>query len=76
VVPRRPRAPATCLQHLRQRGARRGVPARTYADRLGTAKIGSASLSFKRIDDIDRDQLAAMLTQAHELTPPDGEARG
>jgi hypothetical protein len=47
-----------------------------YADRLGTAKIGSASLSFTRIDDIDRDQLAAMLTQAHELTPPDGEAPG
>ena len=47
-----------------------------YADRLGTAKIGSASLSFTRIDDIDRDQLAAMLTQAHELTPPDGEAHG
>lgn len=47
-----------------------------YADRLGTVKVGSASLSFRSLDDIDRDELVALLTQAHDLTPPDGEAPG
>jgi hypothetical protein len=42
-----------------------------YADRLGTVKTGSASLSFSGLDDVDLDQLKALLTQAHDVTPED-----
>ena len=42
-----------------------------YADRLGTVKTGSASLSFSSLNDVDLDELRALLTQAHEVTPED-----
>jgi hypothetical protein len=42
-----------------------------YADRLGTVKTGSASLSFSGLGDVDLDQLKALLTQAHDVTPED-----
>ncbi len=42
-----------------------------YADRLGTVKTGSASLSFSSLDDVDLDQLKALLTQAHDVSPED-----
>ena len=42
-----------------------------YADRLGTVKTGSASLSFSSLDDVDLDRLRAPLTQAHDVTPED-----
>jgi hypothetical protein len=45
-----------------------------YADRLGKVKTGSASVSFASLDDVDREQLTALLRQAHELTPPDATA--
>lgn len=42
-----------------------------YADRLGTVKTGSASVSFSSLDDVDLDGLRALLTQAHDVTPED-----
>lgn len=45
-----------------------------YAGRLGTVKTGAASLSFGSLDDVDLDELRALLTQAHDLTPEDGTA--
>ncbi len=42
-----------------------------YADRLGTVKTGSASLSFSSLDDVDLDELKALLTQAHDVSPQD-----
>jgi len=34
-------------------------------------KTGSASLSFSSLDDVDLDQLKALLTQAHDVSPED-----
>ena len=42
-----------------------------YAERLGRVKVGSASISIRSIDDVDRDALAELLCRAHEITPPD-----
>jgi hypothetical protein len=42
-----------------------------YADRLGKVKVGSASVGFRSLDDVDREGLTELLTRAHELTPPD-----
>ena len=39
-----------------------------FGDRLGDVKVGSASVSFTRLDDIHLDELSALLTRAHELT--------
>jgi len=47
-----------------------------YADRLGTVKTGSANVNFTSLDQVDREQLTALLRQAHELTPGDGTAPG
>ncbi len=44
--------------------------AEAYADRLGKAKIGRSSISFKRLSDIDLDALTELVTRARELTPP------
>jgi class 3 adenylate cyclase len=46
-----------------------------YADRLGTVKVGSASIGFARLDDVDVEGLRALLARAHELTPA-GSASG
>ncbi len=42
-----------------------------FAAELGKVKLGSASIGFKRGDDIDRDGLISLLRRAHEITPPD-----
>lgn len=39
-----------------------------YAGRLGTAKVGSASVSIRRLEDVDVEALAEMLRRAGELT--------
>lgn len=39
-----------------------------YADRLGTVKVGAASLGFTSRDALDPDALAEMLAHAHRLT--------
>jgi hypothetical protein len=41
----------------------------SYADSLGKVKVGSASIGFARLDDVDVDELRALLARAHELTP-------
>ena len=47
-----------------------------YADRLTAeggrkVKIGSASIGFRSIDDVDLDTLSELLREAHSLTDPD-----
>ena len=42
-----------------------------YAAQLGKVKLGSASIGFKRGDDIDREGLTSLLRRAHTITPPD-----
>jgi hypothetical protein len=42
-----------------------------YADRLGKVKIGSASIGFTSIDDLDLDVLTELLRRADEVTPAD-----
>ena len=42
-----------------------------YADRLGKVKLGSASIGFRSIDDVNLDVLAELLAQANSITPPD-----
>lgn len=44
--------------------------AESYAGRIGKAKIGRSTVSFKRLSDIDLDVLKQLLTRARELTPP------
>ena len=39
-----------------------------YADRLGTVKVGSASITFKRVADLDLPTLTEMLLRARELS--------
>jgi hypothetical protein len=46
-----------------------------YADRLGSVKVGSASIGFGSLDDLDLPVFRELLTRAHELAPPDREAR-
>ncbi len=42
-----------------------------YADRLGRAKVGAASVTFSRVTGVDLDVLQEMLGRADQLTPPD-----
>ena len=44
-----------------------GYLAKKWADRLGKVKIGSSSVSFKRLDDVDRPALIEFLNRAREL---------
>jgi hypothetical protein len=44
---------------------------RQYADRLGKVKLGSASIGFRKLDTVNLDVLAELLTQADSITPPD-----
>ena len=39
-----------------------------YADRLGKVKLGSASIGFAKLDDIDLDQLAELCAHADRIT--------
>ncbi len=45
-----------------------------FAGRLGKVKLGSASVSFRKLDDLDLDGLAELLRRADEITPPDEES--
>ncbi len=45
--------------------------AHSFADRLGKASIGAASIGFRRLDDLDLAVLTEIATQANRLTPPD-----
>lgn len=42
-----------------------------YADRLGSVKLGSASIGFRRLDLLDLDVFSEMIAHAHRLTPGD-----
>jgi hypothetical protein len=43
--------------------------AQVYGDRLGKVKIGSASVSFRKLDDLDLDNVARMVAEAAESPP-------
>lgn len=40
-----------------------------WADRLGRVKVGSAAITFGRLDDLDADGFRALLRRARELMP-------
>ena len=42
-----------------------------YKGRLGKVKLGSASVGFKRLDDLDLAVLKELMQRAHEITDPD-----
>jgi len=42
---------------------------RTWAERLGKVKVGSAAMTFGTVDALDLDQLRAMLARARALAP-------
>lgn len=42
-----------------------------YGGRLGKVKLGSASIGFKSLDDLNVEELGAMLRQADQVTDPD-----
>jgi hypothetical protein len=46
-----------------------------FADRLGKVKIGSASIGFGTLEDLDLSSFRKLLERAHELTPPDVPTR-
>ncbi|MEM7338267.1 MAG: hypothetical protein AAF467_06455 [Actinomycetota bacterium] len=46
---------------------------KVYADRLGTVKLGSASIGFRKLENLDLDGFRAMIEHAHRITPPDPE---
>ena len=41
---------------------------KSYGTRLGKVKIGSASIGFKRLADLDIDAFTAMIREARTLT--------
>ena len=45
----------------------RGYLAERFADRIGKAKIGKSSISFKRLSDIDLDALVELVSSARDL---------
>lgn len=49
--------------------------AHSYADRLGKAKLGAASIGFKKLEDVDLDVLRDLLEHAHRVTEPDPTAQ-
>ena len=48
-----------------------GYLTRAYAGRLGSVKIGAASIGFTRLANVDLDALRQLLTAAHDTTPAD-----
>jgi hypothetical protein len=42
-----------------------------FADRLGKVKVGAASISFRRLADLDRDGFTELVALSHEVCPPD-----
>ncbi len=45
--------------------------AHQYADRVGKVKLGAASITFTKLDNINLDTLTELLTHAHRATPAD-----
>lgn len=45
-----------------------------YAGRLGKVKLGSASIGFRSLEDVDVGALEELMRRAHEITEPDPEA--
>ena len=43
---------------------------KVYGKRLGKVKLGSASIGFKTLADLDQDVLREMLAEARQLTKP------
>lgn len=41
---------------------------KAYGKQLGKVKLGSSSIGFKKLADLDIDSLTTMLREAHELT--------
>ncbi|HSK92469.1 MAG TPA: DUF1801 domain-containing protein [Candidatus Angelobacter sp.] len=41
-----------------------------WADRLGRVKVGSANVTFRRLDDLDRGAVVAMAERARDLMLP------
>ena len=48
--------------------------AEAYADRLGKAKVGKSSISFRTMADVDLDILSELIERARELTGRSGSA--
>lgn len=46
--------------------------AEAYADRLGKAKVGKSSISFRTLADVDLDVLSELIERAGELSMPNG----
>ena len=46
--------------------------AEVYAGRLGKAKVGKSSISFRALADVDLDVLSELIERAGELSMPDG----
>ncbi len=44
---------------------------KTFADRLGKVKVGSANITFRRLAEVDRAALSEMLERARDLTSDD-----
>lgn len=42
-----------------------------YKGRLGKVKLGSASIGFKRLEDVELGALQELLARAHQITDPD-----
>ena len=45
-----------------------------YAGRLGKAKVGKSSISFRALADVDLDVLSELIERAGELSGPEGSA--
>ncbi len=48
--------------------------AEAYAGRLGKAKVGKSSITFRKLADVDLDALMELIERAGKLTPPGGSA--
>ena len=46
--------------------------AEAYADRLGKAKVGKSSITFRTLADVDLDVLSELIERAGKLSSPDG----
>jgi len=46
---------------------------KAYGGKLGNVKLGSASIGFTGLADVDIEGLRELLTRAHEVTPPDAQ---
>ena len=45
--------------------------AHRYADRLGSVKLGAASIGVRSLEQVDTDVLGELLRHADRITPPD-----